>query len=175
VRLSPREQLVVGAGVAAVAVIGFWLGVWEPVHAHLALLDRRVEAKRTEHREIRELTARFGRLRSRIDGIETHLRRSRGFSILSYLESLAKRQQVQDRIVQMKPKTGESTRYYRENAVEIRMEKIRLPDLVRYLHQVENSPELLRVKQIQIRPRFDDADLLDVRFQVSAYEPLEAT
>jgi len=55
------------------------------------------------------------------------------------------------------------------------MEKIRLPDLVRYLHQVENSPELLRVKQIQIRPRFDDADLLDVRFQVSAYEPLEAT
>lgn len=46
---------------------------------------------------------------------------------------------------------------------------------MRYLHEVENSPELLRVKQIQVRPRFDDPDLLDVRFQVSAYEPLEAS
>lgn len=174
-RLSPREQLFVGGGAAAAVAVGFWLWVWAPVREHVDLLERRVEAKRAELRETRELAAHFERLRSRIEGIEAHLRRSRDFSILSYLEALAKRQQVQDRIVQMKPKTGESTRHYRENAVEIRMEKIRLPDLVRYLHQVESSPELLRVKQIQIRPRFDDPDLLDVRFQVAAYEPLEAT
>jgi len=175
VRLTQREKLAVGLGGACLAALAFWLGVWEPLQAHLALQKRRVEAKRAEYGEVRDLAGRFARLRTRIESIETHLQRSRDFSILSYLEGLAKRQQVQERIVQMKPRPGESTRYYKENAVEIRMEKIRLPDLTRYLFQVENSPELLRVKQIQIRPRFDDPDLLDVRFQVSAYEPLEAS
>lgn len=174
-RFSTREKAIIALGVAFLVVLGFWLGVWDPVHAHLALLDRRVEAKRTEQREIQDLAARFGQLRGKIDAIETHLRRSKDFSILSYLEALAKRQKVQDRIVQMKPKPGETTRYYRENAVEIKMEKVRLAELVRYLYEVENSPELLRVKQLQIRPRFDDPDVLDVRFQVSSYEPLEAS
>ncbi len=173
-RLSTREQAIVGVGSVFLAVLGFWLGVYEPTKAHLALLDRKVAAKRAEHKEIQDLALRFQRLREQIEGIESHLRRSRQFSILSYLEGLAKRQQVQNRIVQMKPRPGEITRYYRENAVEIKMEKVRLAELVRYLYQVETSPELLRVKQLQIRSRFDDPDLLDVRFQVSAYEPLGA-
>jgi len=175
VRLAAREKMAVGVGGTCLVAVAFWLGVWEPAQAHLELQKRRVQAKQEEYREIQDLAGRFERLRSRIEGIEAHLRRSRDFSILSYLESLAKRQRVQDRIVQMKPKPGESTKYYKENAVEIRMEKVHLPELVRYLHEVENSPELLRVKQIQVRPRFDDPDLLDVRFQVSAYEPLEAS
>jgi general secretion pathway protein M len=173
VRLSDREKLVVGIGGACLAALVFWLGVWEPIQAHLELQKRRVQAKREEYREVQELGRRFENLRTRIEGIEAHLRRSRDFSILSYLEGLARRQQVQDRIVQMRPRPGEVSRYYRENSVEIRMERVRLPELVRYLYEVENSPELLRIKQIQVRPRFDDSDLLDVRFQVSSYEPLE--
>lgn len=172
-RLSDREKLVVGIGGACLAVLAFWLGVWEPTRAHLELQTRRVQAKRGEYREVQELGRRFENLRTRIEGIEAHLRRSRDFSILSYLEGLARRLQVQDRIVQMRPRPGEVSRYYRENSVEIRMERVRLPELVRYLYEVENSPELLRIKQIQVRPRFDDSDLLDVRFQVSSYEPLE--
>ncbi|MBE0617570.1 MAG: type II secretion system protein M [Proteobacteria bacterium] len=174
-RLAAREKMAVGVGGACLVAVAFWLGVWEPARAHLELQKRRVQAKQEEYREVQDLAGRFERLRSRIEEIESHLRRSRDFSILSYMESLAKRQRVQDRIVQMKPRPGESTKYYKENAVEIRMEKVRLPELVRYLYEVENSPELLRVKQIQVKPRFDDPDLLDVRFQVSAYEPLEAS
>jgi general secretion pathway protein M len=175
VRLSGREKVAVGVGGASLAAIAFWLGVWEPTQAHLELQQRRVHAKREEYREVQELGRRFETLRTRIEGIEAHLRRSRDFSILSYLEGLARRQQVQDRIVQMRPRPGEVSRYYRENSVEIRMERVRLPELVRYLYEVENSPELLRIKQIQVRPRFDDPDLLDVRFHVSSYEPLEGS
>ena len=174
-RLSAREKTILGAGAAFLVALTFWLGVWEPVQDHLALLDRRVEAKRAEYRTVQDLAQRFGRLRSQIDEIEADLKRSRNFSILSFLEGLARTQRVQDKIVQMKPRGGETTRYYRENGVEVRMEKVRLPELVQYLYQVENSPHLLRVKQLSIRPRFDDADLLDVRFQVAAYEPLRET
>lgn len=174
-RLSGREKTILAAGGAFLGAVLFWIGVWEPVQARLDLLQRRVEAKQVEYRQVRELARRFATLRARIGGIEAHLKRSRDFSILSYLESLAKRQRLQDRIVQMKPKGGDTTRYYRESTVEIKMEKVRLAELVRYLFQVENSPELLRIKLLQIRPRFDDPDLLDVRFQVAAYEPREAS
>ncbi len=174
-RLSGREKTILAVGGAFLAVVLFWIGVWEPVQGRLDLLQRRVEAKQAEYRQVRELARRFATLRARIGGIEAHLKRSRDFSILSYLESLAKRQRLQDRIVQMKPKGGDTTRYYRESTVEIKMEKVRLAELVRYLFQVENSPELLRIKLLQIRPRFDDPDLLDVRFQVAAYEPREAS
>ncbi len=174
-RLSGREKAILSVGGAFLAAVLFWIGVWEPVQARLDLLGRRVEAKQAEYRQVRELARRFATLRARIGGIEAHLKRSRDFSILSYLESLAKRQRLQDRIVQMKPKGGDTTRYYRESTVEIKMEKVRLAELVRYLFQVENSPELLRIKLLQIRPRFDDPDLLDVRFHVAAYEPREAS
>ena len=173
-RFSTRERGIIAAAVTLLVGVGFWLGVWEPVQEHLALLDRKVEAKRAEHREIQELAERFAHLKERIEGIEAHLRRSRDFSILSYLEGLASRERVKDRIVQMKPKGAETTRFYRESTVEIKMEKVHLTKLGSYLFKVENSPELLRVKQLQIRPRFDDPDLLDVKFQVAAYEPLEA-
>lgn len=174
-RLSTREGVALLIGAAVVLGTGFWVGVWEPLQAHLALLDRRVAAKRTEYRQISELAGRFEGLRGRIAGIEDDLRRNRDFSVLSHLEGLAKEARLQDRIVQMKPRAAETTRHYRENAVELRMEKVRLPDLVRYLDQVENAKALLRIKQLQIRPRFDDPNLLDVRFQVSSYELLEAT
>ncbi|GAB4260100.1 type II secretion system protein GspM [Deferrisoma sp.] len=173
-RLSDREKAIVGLGAVAVVAVGFWLGVWEPVQAQIELWERRVEAKRAELRKVEELGQRYADLQGRIQGIERNLKRSRDFSILSYLENLAKRQNLHDRIVQMKPRPGEVTRYYRENAVEIRMEKVRLGEIVNYLFQVENSPELLRIKQLQMRPRFDDPNRLDVKFQVAAYEPLEA-
>lgn len=173
-RLSTRERGIIAAAAAFLVGVAAWLGVWEPLNEHMNLLDRKLEAKRAEHREIQTLAERFGHLKERIGRIEADLHRTRDFSILSYLEGLATRERVKDRIVQMKPKGGETTRFYRESAVEIKMERVRLNELGSYLFQVENSPELLRIKQLQIRPRFDDPDQLDVKFQVSAYELLEA-
>jgi general secretion pathway protein M len=172
--LSAREKAIVAVGAGFVGVLGFWLGVWEPVKNHLDLLDRKLKVKQAEYREIRKLAVRFESLSRQIQGIEANLKRSKSFSIQPHLELLAKRQQLQDRIVQMKPKGGEITRYYREKTVEIEMQKVRLPELVRYLFQVEDSKETLRIKQLQIDPRFDDKDLLRVRFQVSVFEPVEA-
>ncbi|GAB4262337.1 MAG: hypothetical protein Kow0092_12630 [Deferrisomatales bacterium] len=174
-RLSTREKGIIAAAGVLIAVLAFWLGVWEPARAHLELLDRRVRAKQTEYRTIQELAARYRRLQGKIEAIEAELRRSRNFSLLSFLEGLARQRKVQDRIVQMKPKGGETTRYYKENGVEVRMEKVRLAELVEYLYYIEHSQHLLRVKQLRINPRFDDPDLLDVRFQVSAYEPLKGS
>jgi general secretion pathway protein M len=169
-RLSTREMAAVVLAGAALLFTGLWLLLIEPASSHLKMLDRNLEYNRGRYSEIVRLSEQYADLKGRISTIERRLKRSEGFSILSYLEGLARRLDVKNRIVQMKPKQGQSTRFYKEGVVEIKMEKVPLQMLVRYLFQVENSPELLRIKELRIRPRFDNPDLLDARFQVSAYE-----
>jgi hypothetical protein len=43
---------------------------------------------------------------------------------------------------------------------------------VTYLHQIEDTPQVLSVKSLRIRSRPDRSGLLDVNFTVSSFEPL---
>jgi general secretion pathway protein M len=173
-RLSTREIAVVAIGAVVVVFMASWLLVIEPVGEKLALLDRKLTEQLRSMEKMQRLTANFARLEKQITATEQRLKRSKNFSILSHLEGQAKQGQVKQHIVQMKPLSGQSTRFYKENVVEIKMEKIPLDQLVRYLYKVENSPELLRIKELRIKPRFDNKNLMDARFKVSAYELMDS-
>ncbi|MBI5446895.1 MAG: type II secretion system protein M [Deltaproteobacteria bacterium] len=175
-RFSPRERVLLGLGGAFVAAFLFWIALWEPAHKHLALLDRKVQAKQTELREIQELAQKYANLQRANAATEQRLQQSQNVSVLSYLENIAIRQKLRDKISQMRAKGGEATRYYQENAVQIKMEQITLQDLVGYLYELANprdaqrAPGYLRIRQLQIHQRPESKNLLDVNFQVSAYE-----
>lgn len=173
--------MVLGLGALVVAALGFWLWVYGPVREHLDVLDRRVQARQAEFREVQELARRYLTLSASAHGLEERLRRGRGFSILSYLEKVALEQNLRKKVSQMRARGGQSTPHYRENAIEIKMEGVRLPELVRFLYAVEhprredNAPDLLRIRELRIRKATDSREFLDVTFQVSGYELLETT
>lgn len=173
-RLSTREIAVLVLGAVAVVFMGSWMWIVEPVGENLELLDRKLTYQMGRMEKMQRLTDSFNRLEKQITATEQRLKRGEGFSILSHLEGQAKQGRVERHIVQMKPLSGQSTRFYKENVVEIKMEKIPLEHLVRYLYKVENSPELLRVKELRIKPRFDNKSLMDARFKVSAYELMDS-
>jgi len=64
---------------------------------------------------------------------------------------------------------------YKEELVEVKMQGVALEQLVRYLHQVESSPQLLKIKRLDIRPRPDNRQILNVTFRVSAFTLKEGT
>jgi general secretion pathway protein M len=169
-RLSSREIIAVAVSATLVVVTLFWTWVVDPMVNHLDQLDRQLLYKQDQQEKVIALSKEYSILKERIASTESRLKRSKNFSILSHLEGLARKMNVKKRIVQMKPKPGQNTRFYKESIVEISMEKVALPTLVRYLYNVENSPELLRVRELKIKPRFDNADLMDARFEISAYE-----
>lgn len=173
-RLSNRELAFISIGGIAALVMGVWLLVIEPVGENLDLLDRQLGYQVGRLDEISQLSDSFKRLEGQITKTEQRLKRSKDFSILSHLEGEAKKGKVKRHIVQMKPQSGQSTKFYKESMVEIKMEKVPLDQLVRYLYKVENSPELLRIKQLRIKPRFDNKNLMDARFKVSAYELMDS-
>ena len=178
-RLSKRDAMALWAGGGTLVAVGFWFLVVEPVRDHVDLLRHKVEAKQAEYREVSDLALRLSRLTATTGQIEEQLRRGKSFSILTYLEKIAVDLDLRRKITQMRGKGGETTKHFRENAIEIRMEEVSLPQLVKYLYLVEHpkadeaGAALLRVRQLRLKPSNENRNLLDATFQVSGYELLE--
>jgi len=174
-RLSSREKTFLIIGGVALLTVVLWAGVIGPAHDRLEGLAKKTRNAKRSYQKIQELALRFEEMNAKIDSIEKELQRASGFSILSYLDNQAKRDQVRDKVVGMQPKGDVSSKYYKGKTVEIKMKDVELKDLVRYMFNVENSQERLHISEIEIQPRFGNANLLSVRFEVSAYEPAEGT
>ena len=111
-----------------------------------------------------------------IDRINTQLKQQqKNFAIFSRLEEVARQTGVQNKIQSMKPTISPPNEAYREESVEIKMEGVTLEQLIPYLHQVENSPQVLKIKRLDIKPRTDNRQILTVTFRVSVFTLKEET
>ena len=168
--LQRREQvLVIGAGVL-VLLLALFTFVIDPILARAANLDRRLAIADRQLAELQTLRGDYERQERVIDRIDNRLRRQRrNFAIFSHLEQVAGRTGVQDKIQSMNTIASPPSTEYKEESVEVRMEGVTLQQLVEYLHRVENSPQLLRIKRLQIAPGRENRQLLSVRLRISVF------
>ena len=169
--LQPRERLFVGgAGAVLVVFLIFKLTI-DPMLKRSADLDRQIVAARQQLNELRTLQQAYQRQKSVVDSINNQLKKQPNFAIFSRLEELAGQTGIRSKIVHMRPKPTVSTpnEVYKEESVEVKMEGVTLEQLVQYLYQVENSPQLLKIKRLEMKPRFDNRQILTTTFHVSAF------
>lgn len=173
--LGTRERLfVLGAAVAILLALLFTLVV-DPLMAHSARLDRRIVKAQRDLQELHTLQRKYREQKRVLDSINERLNRQKRFSIISRLEGLAGNSNLRSNILYMKPIASVPSEAYEEEAVEIKMEGVTLEQLIRYLHQVENSPQFLKIKRLYIKPRFDNRQVLTAIFRVSTFTPKEGT
>src|SRR5574341_388981 len=160
--LARRERLILVGGVIAGALSLLFVLVVDPWMERLERLDRQIT--RTQH-QIRELGvqgAQFDSLRRRLVALDEKLASGRGqFSLLPFLEEAAAGARVRDRIAAMRPQSNPPVQGYRETAVEVRLEGVLLQEILDLLVKLEDSPYLLQVKRVQMKPRFDSPHLLE--------------
>lgn len=173
--LQPRERLFVGGAGAALVVVLFFMLVIDPLFKHSAELDRQIVTARRQLTELRTMQQDYRRQKSVVDSINSQLKKQQNFAIFSRLEELASQTGIRNNILYMKPTVSTPSEVYNEESVEIKMEGVTLAQLVRYLHQVENSPQLLKIKRLETKPRFDNRQLLTATFRVSAFTLKEGT
>ena len=173
--LQRREQvLVISVGVLVLLLATFTF-VIDPILARAANLDRRLATAGRQLAELQTLRSDYQRQKRVIDRIDTRLRRQqRNFAIFSYLEQVAGRTGVQDKIQSMNTVASPPNTEYKEDSVEVRMEGVALQQLVEYLHRVENSPQILRIKRLQIGPARENRQLLSVRLRISVFSLAES-
>jgi general secretion pathway protein M len=117
----------------------------------------------------------YQRQKTVVDNINSQLKRQQNFAIFSRLEEFAGQTGIRNKILYMKPTVSTPSEVYNEESVEVKMEGVTLEQLVRYLHQIENSPQLLKIKRLEIKPRFDNRQILTATFRVSAFTLKEGT
>jgi general secretion pathway protein M len=169
-KLGGRERLALIAGGVAVALLLFYRFGLAPALERMHTLDRLIAVKQRELIEMRTLRDSYFSQKSLMEEVNRSLQqRGQEFAFFSFLEDLANKAGVKANIVYMKPALATSSDLYRESSVEMRVEGIGLPQLIRYLYDIERAPQLLRVRRLHIKPRAANPDVLDVTFQVSTF------
>ncbi|MDY6843811.1 MAG: hypothetical protein SVW57_06960 [Thermodesulfobacteriota bacterium] len=171
IELKGREKFAVvfGGGVVLVVLLVFLVIV--PVIESMETMDKVITRKRREYKELFTLSEEYKNLKISQDisrkkmGVE-----QKEFAIFSFLETLAQNVAIKSTIKSMKPSTTSIDEKYEESSVEMKLRKVPIDQLTKYLYRIENSPHPLHIKRIKIDPLFTNPEYLDVVFKVVTYQ-----
>ena len=167
--LSSREQLLVASvGGLALALLAILLVL--QLLAFGARLDQRVATGEQQLAALARLRRDYDDVSGRLRAVEERIQKGPRGNLRTTLETLA--QQANVKIESMEPQASPAHERYRETKVEVGLAQVTLSQAVTYLHQLEQTPQLLSVKALRIRSRPDKPELLDVTFTVSSFEPI---
>lgn len=171
--MSPREQTIalVGAGVAIILVIVLPIAV---ASSRIGKLEREVADGRRQFKEVVRAIEAYNRKRSQLAGLQQQLAGGYDQQISTTLESIAEQNGIKDQIDSLKEKAAAPSDLFEEASVDVRLKRVSLQQLIDFLYAIEHHPEkMLRLRQLSVKPRFDNKQDLDVSFTVSTYRLLE--
>lgn len=168
-QLSRREQVAVAVGAVAVLAAVLYLGVIAPYRNALARLDGKIVSRQRQIREVESLRREFLVLQQRQSAAEARLDKGGAFSLFPFVEGLVGQIAAKENLVSMRPQPPVPRESLLEESVEVRLEKVRLDQVIRLLYAVDTADALLQVKHLRLKTRFDDRTLFDATMTVAAF------
>ena len=168
-QLSQRDRFALAAGAAVVLVVLIVFAGILPYQGAIARVDARIRVDQRQLQKVEQLRSQFLDLQRRLEEADRRLDAGRNFSLFSFIEGITAQVASKENLVYMLPQPASTQDGYREDSVEIKLEKIRLDQLVRLLYDIQNAEAYLQVKNMRVKTRFDNRTLLDVVLTVSAY------
>jgi len=165
--LSLREQRMVLATLLFLALTFVYSVIIGPLFDHNALLNRKIEKKQEEITEMIRLRSSVVQDRGGMDRIRKIIdQRGKDFSVFAYLEQLASKAEMKEKIIYIKPQRETPVGRFKESLVQIKLEKIGMEALTRYLYQIETSEDLLYIKDLRMKQGKGGKTGLNVTFSV---------
>lgn len=166
--LARREKaLVAAAGGASALALTFALVVQPLLNARTAAAAR-AEAAEQQYENAKEVKARFDEVSGRLAAVEQKIATGPQGNLLATLQDLAQRSAV--KLDSIEPRTAPAAPPYRETKLQVTLANASLPQVVRFLHEIENAPQVMSVKSLRLRMRPDQPGMLEVTFTVSSFE-----
>lgn len=169
-KLEAREKMIVNITAACLALFIVW-NIISFIFSSLSQYKSRFDDEIAMSKKITELIADISASKDKMDEYERLLsRRGATFSLTSFLES-----QAQDKAVTIntisQPKINEVSDKISEVAVDVQLSSdTRLDKLVAFLSAIEGSRNLLKVSLLNVKPRFDNPQLLEVSLQIRTFD-----
>lgn len=167
-RLNSREKVMVSAALVLILLVIGWLALINPYVETMNTLDRRIAAHRRNLQRAEVMRGEILQLRQLLSTVNTQGRSNR--PLFAQVESLTEQTGVREQLLSMRPQPATTQGDYRQQLVEIRLEKLSLGQLVKLLYAVEYRSGGVQVKSLRIKPRFDDRASLDVNLVLMSLE-----
>ena len=162
--LEPRDKKTLIFGGVAAAAILIYVYVLSPLTEDLARKRDLIPKKERDLAEIRVLAGQYREMQQRLQQAQAAAAK-RG-PLLTEIENLTRRANLTGKIVSLKPQAGVQGDGFAESIVEIKLDNITLYDVVNYVYMLEN--DLLRIKKLNFKPRFDNPKLMNATILVSS-------
>jgi hypothetical protein len=165
-RITGREKAVlwIGGGCAAILLIS--LLIVAPAYKRGKELERLIPQKERDLRDLRLLRKEFEVLKETRVAMAAKIPASeRALAPLSRLDGWIERSGLRTQIRSIKP----SSPGPEGMTVEIQIEKTELPQLTRFLYEMQSSPGGFQVSRMSIKPRYTTPRYLDVSLQMVFY------
>jgi hypothetical protein len=167
--LSQREKVIVGgAGLFIVCLLCYFV-VISPAQERSRLLSRLITQKEREYQELLLVRTDYQRLKAAEDEIVRRISAGGSIAPLTYLEQLAQKVGLRERIEQMKPLPTISTPRYAITPVQLRFKGAGLQEVITYLYEIENAPSPFQIKRLTIKPTPRTAGYLDVTLEILTF------
>ena len=152
VQLNYRERIVVCSVLLLIGVliVAEW-GVF-PVIRHRESLDQAILTRTLELEEIQGLQNIHASLKQNVEKIRGRLAlREKGFTLFSYLDHSAGTTGVKEHIAYMKPSGSDlQSSDFKVLQVEMKLQSISMHQLSAFLHVIETTDSLVRVRKASI-------------------------
>ncbi len=165
-RLEPRERLMIILTIAVMLLSLFGFFVYT-MSRKMHRLERKISDLNSDVELIQGYARRISEIDARIGEVQLPGGTRCDRNLYGSIESLARRESIND--ISIRPLQSPENPYFDEQSVEIEVRKVPLVNLVNLLFAIDRSPQSYRAWKFNARRRFDDANLLDSRFQVSAF------
>lgn len=172
INLNKREKLSVIAAAAALFIFVLLQFLVFPLLDKNDRLSSKLISRQQELEQIRLLQAEYRQTSQKAEQAQRFIqRRRRGFTLFSFLETLAGKTNVKNNIAYMRPtSTAGKDSPYRLSLVEMKLADITTSQLMAYLHGIEASNNMIFVKRLSISKEERKADLITTVFQVETLE-----
>lgn len=165
-RLSRRERLLaLGAAVAFVLLTTTFTVT--SVMGAMADRQSRIDYKEQGLEQVVALSAGFREAQAEQASLEAKLERGKNVSLFSFMEDVAKQQGVT--IDNMTPRQPSTEGNITEQTVDVRLEGIPLAKLAGIINGIQRSPQMVKVKRLRVRRKFNDEEKVDATMTVATY------
>ena len=170
--INRREKLAIWI---AVGVIGLFLIlqlVVDPFLDSRSRLYRRIDAQTKTLQEMLALRSQYASIQKKADDVKAGMSARRaGFTLFSFLDTLAGQTGLKDRIAYMKPSTSAQPDVpYRTATVETKLRAITLKQLLNYIYRIETSRNMVKLSRLSITKTGKQAGTIDAVLLVETFE-----
>lgn len=168
--LEQKEQTIA----VMVGVLVFILLLVLPISCASSKLSGLQTDYQKQKKETADLMAKLSEYQTskgKLEALKVSLKGGGGDSLSTVMESLANEAGIGPNIEKLRPVNLESNDYYDEVGVDAIVSKVSLSQATDYLTKiVQYTKAPLRIKKLQMKPRYENRSLLNLTFEVSTIQ-----